>query len=70
MVRLYLVEYQDLENDQISQSVVPEWLLPEIEEIYDISVAGYLMPGYTIVEDEEPDPGEKEPLIVNLASRS
>jgi hypothetical protein len=37
-------------------------MLPEIEDIEDIALAGHLIDGYKIVVDEDPDPKEKEPI--------
>lgn len=58
--RLYHITYE--EDGESLECVVPEYLLPEFEEIEDINVVGWLVPGYKIVVDEEPDPGEKEPI--------
>ena len=65
MTRLYLITHTN-EDDEIVDSVVPEWMLPEIEDIHDISLAGCLISGYKIVVDEDPDDGEKEPIPIGL----
>lgn len=58
--RLYVVSYIDKEDGEEYQAVVPEFALPDIDNITDIEVCGRLMEGYAIVADEDPEDPEPE----------
>ena len=65
-MRLFRVTYYAEENlEFILESIIAEWQLPEIAHLEDIEYIGDLIPGYTVVEEEEgdPDPGETVPKI-------
>jgi len=62
MCRLYCITYE--EDGEECEAVIPEWMLPEIEVITDIMLAGDLVEGYKIVEDKDPDDGEHEPIPI------
>lgn len=65
--RLYLITYE--EDGEEYQGVFPEYALPCIDTMVDITLCGYLGEGFVILPDEDPEDGDKDDVPTSIADR-
>jgi hypothetical protein len=66
LVRMYHVLF--VEDGEEYEAVIPEWMLPEIDNITSIDVVGFLHGDLTVVRIEDPEDPEKEPIPLREVS--